>query len=124
MERLYQPDFQCIFGPKYANAFNYDQVDSLVWPILNDIKPSQSLETLLQFKNFEGHPYFYHRKIDLLELKIEFNCSGIDHAFIQAMDLNRTYGISNSDGACGWDFTAALIVLFKSLIESLLIASS
>jgi thiamine phosphate synthase YjbQ (UPF0047 family) len=97
MERLYQPDFQCIFGPKYANAFSFDQVDSLVWPILNDIKPSQSLQALLQFKNVEGHPYFYHRKIDLKDLKIELNCSGIDHAFIQAMDLNRSYGISNLD---------------------------
>jgi thiamine phosphate synthase YjbQ (UPF0047 family) len=97
MERLYQPDFQCIFGPKYANAFSYDQVDSLVWPILNEIKPSQSLERLLQFKNVEGRPYFYHRRIDLNDLKIELNCSGIDHAFIQAMDLNRSYGIANSD---------------------------
>ncbi len=97
MERLYQPDFQCIFGLNYANAFSYDQVDSLVWPILNDIKPSEPLEMLLQFKNVEGRPYFYHRKIDLIDLKIELNCSGIDHAFIQAMDLNRPYGISNSD---------------------------
>ena len=97
MERLYQPDFRCIFGPKFANAFSYDQVDSLVWPILNDIKPSQSLEVLLQFKNVEGRPYFYHRKIDLIDLKIELKCSGIDHAFIQAMDLNRSYGISNAD---------------------------
>ena len=97
MERLYQPDFRCIFGPKYANAFSFDQVDSLVWPILNGIKPSPSLEALLQFKNVEGHPYFYHRKIDLIDLKIELNCSGIDHAFIQAMDLNRLYGISNLD---------------------------
>ena len=97
MERLYQPDFGCIFGPNYADAFSYDQVDSLVWPILNDIKPSQSLEALLQFENTEGRPYFYHRKIDLSDLKIELNCSGIDHAFIQAMDLDRSYGISNTD---------------------------
>ena len=97
MERLYQPDFRCIFGPNYANAFSYDQVDSLVWPILNDIKPSESLKALLQFRNVEGCPYFYHRKIDLIDLKIELNCSGINHAFIQGMDLNRSYGISNSD---------------------------
>lgn len=97
MERLYQPDFNCIFGSNYANAFAYEQVDSLVWPVLNDVAPSPSLEKLLQYKNTEGFPYFYHRKLDLMDLKTELNCSGIEHVFIQAMDLGRSYGIENSD---------------------------
>ena len=97
MERLYQPDFNCIFGPNYANAFAYEQVDSLVWPILNDINPSRSLERLLEYKNLEGYPYFYHRKLDLEDLKTELHCSGIEKAIVQAMNLGRSYGIDNSD---------------------------
>lgn len=49
-ERLYQPDFSSIFGKAYANAFLYGQVDSLVWPIFNDMELSDLLKNLLSLK--------------------------------------------------------------------------
>ena len=65
MERLYQPDFSSIFGANYANAFIYGQIDSLIWPIFNDVEPSNALATLLKLQNNEGKKYFYNRKINL-----------------------------------------------------------
>jgi len=97
IERLYQPDFSCIFGKIYSNAFLYGQVDSLVWPIFNDIEKSDLLKKLLELKNNDGREYFYHRKLSIEDEKVELNCSNIDCALIQAMDLGRNYGISNSD---------------------------
>ena len=96
-ERLYQPDFSCIFGKKYANAFIYGQVDSLVWPIFNDVESSDLMKNLLKIKNKDGREYFYHRKLNISDEKVELNCANIDMALIQAMDLGRDYGISNSD---------------------------
>ncbi len=96
-ERLYQPDFSCIFGKEFSNAFLYGQVDSLVWPIFTDLEQSDTLKNLLKLKNNDGREYFYHRKISLDDEKIELNCSNIDLALIQALELGREYGIPNSD---------------------------
>jgi len=97
MEKLYLPDFTCIFGPKFANPFLFKQVDTMVWPIINDIKASKSLITFLELKNLQDRQYFYHRKISLDDLRVELNCSGIEKALIQGMNLGREYGIDNSD---------------------------
>lgn len=97
IERLYQPDFSSIFGEKYANAFLYSQIDSLVWPIFKNMEISDHMQNLLNLKNVEGHEYFYHRKITVEDEEVELNCSNIDIALIQAMNLGRQYGISNSD---------------------------
>ncbi|MFW9898398.1 MAG: YjbQ family protein [Candidatus Thorarchaeota archaeon] len=96
-ERLYQPDFSSIFGKAYSNAFLYGQVDTLVWPVFNDIEMSDSLKNLLKITNNEDREYFYHRKISLDDEKIELNCSNINFALIQALELGREYGITNSD---------------------------
>ena len=97
IERIYQPDFSCIFGEKYANAFLYGQVDSLIWPIFNDIEMSEKLEHLLELKNQEGREYFYRRKISVEDEIVELHCANIDLGLIQGMDLGRKYGISNVD---------------------------
>lgn len=97
MERLYQPDFRCIFGENFGNAFVYGQIDSLIWPIFNDFEPSNSLKSLLLLKNQEQRNLFYYRKISLEDEKIELHCSDISMGLIQAMDLGRDYGITNSD---------------------------
>ncbi|MHA1670645.1 MAG: YjbQ family protein [Promethearchaeota archaeon] len=97
MEKLYLPDFNCIFGSKFANPFLYNQVDTMVWPILKDLNASKSLESLLELKNLQEKPYFYQRKLNLDDLRIELNCSGIEKALVQAMDLGREYGIDNLD---------------------------
>ena len=97
IERLYQPDFSSIFGEKYSNAFLYSQIDSLVWPIFKNMEISDQLQNLLKLKNVDGHEYFYHRKITIEDEEVELYCSNIDIALIQAMDLGREYGISNSD---------------------------
>jgi len=97
IERMYQPDFSCIFGEKYSNAFLYGQIDSLIWPIFNDIEISEELEQLLKLKNQENREYFYRRKISVEDEIIELNCANIDLGLIQAMDLGRKYGIANSD---------------------------
>jgi len=97
IERLYQPDFSCIFGEKYSNAFLYGQVDSLIWPIFNDIEMSEELEQLLELKNQEGREIFYRRKISVEDEIVELNCANIDLGLIQGMDLGRTYGINNLD---------------------------
>ncbi len=96
-ERLYQPDFSCIFGKKYANAFLYSQIDTLIWPIFTDVEMSTQLKDLLELKNKEGRELFYRRKISIEDEKVELNCSNIDIGLIQAMDLGRDYGISNTD---------------------------
>ncbi|MBY9003273.1 MAG: YjbQ family protein [Candidatus Lokiarchaeota archaeon] len=97
MEKLYLPDFNCIFGQKFANPFLYNQVDTMIWPILNDMDASKSLESLLELKNSQDKPYFYRRKLNLDDLRIELNCSGIGKALVQAMALGREYGIDNND---------------------------
>ena len=97
MERLYQPDFSSIFGKEFSNAFLYGQIDSLVWPIFTELEKSDALKNLLKLKNNDGHEYFYHRNISIDDEKIELNCSNIDLALIQALELGREYGIPNSD---------------------------
>ena len=97
MERLYQPDFSSIFNKKYANAFLYGQVDSLVWAVFKDVDKSEALQNLLGLKNPEGREYFYNRNISINDEKIELNCSNVNYALIHAMDLGKEYGISNSD---------------------------
>jgi thiamine phosphate synthase YjbQ (UPF0047 family) len=97
LERLYQPDFACIFGKNYANAFLYGQVDSLVWPIFSDVEMSDLLKNLLKQKDVNDKECFYRRKISLDDEKVELKCSNIDLALVQAMDLGRKYGIANSD---------------------------
>ncbi len=97
IERLYQPDFSCIFGKTYSNAFLYGQIDSLVWPIFEDIEMSDILKNLLKLKNNEGRECFYRRKMSVEDEKVELFCSNIHLALIQAMDLGRNYGIANSD---------------------------
>jgi len=97
MERLYQPDFSCIFGKSFANAFLYGQVDSLVWAVFKDVDKSEALQNLLKLKNPEGHEYFYNRNISINDEKVELDCSNIQLALIQGMDLGREYGIANSD---------------------------
>lgn len=97
LERLYQPDFSSIFGAIYANAFIYGQIDSLIWPIFNGNEPSNALATLLKLQNNDGKKYFYYRKINIEDEKIELHCSNIKYGLIQAMDLNREYGITNED---------------------------
>ena len=97
LERLYQPDYGCIFGQQYANAFLFGEIDSLIWPVFQDIKSSDQLRNLLALKNSNRNRTFYHRNIKLEDLKGELNCAGIDIGLIQAMDLGRTYGISNQD---------------------------
>ncbi len=96
-ERLYQPDFNCIFGEEHANAFQHGQIDSLIWPIYEDVKMSEKLKKLLSMKNPEGRHYFYRRKLTLEDLKVELECSGITRGLIQGMDLGRPYGIDNED---------------------------
>ncbi|MHA1272769.1 MAG: YjbQ family protein [Promethearchaeota archaeon] len=97
MERLYQPDFSCIFGKEYADAFIYGKIDSLVWPIFTDIEKSDLLKNLLKLKNLQGREYFYIRKISSEDFLVEMDCSDIDIFLFQAMDLGRSYGISNED---------------------------
>ncbi len=97
LERLYQPDFRCIFGKNHANAFLYGQVDTLVWPVFTDIEMSSMLKNLLKLKNLDGRKSFYRRNISVEDEKVELSCSNIDIALIQAMDLGRAYGISNDD---------------------------
>ncbi|TXT66675.1 MAG: hypothetical protein BAJALOKI1v1_270007 [Promethearchaeota archaeon] len=97
MERLYQPDFSGIFGKDYSNAFLYDQIDTLIWPIFEDIAKSEQLKKLLSFKTPTNHPYFYHRKVTLEDIRVELQCANIGKAFLQAMDLGKDYGISNRD---------------------------
>ena len=97
MERLYQPDFSSIFGARYTNAFTYGQIDSLIWPIFNEIEGSKALTNLLELKNHDGRSYFYNRKISIEDEKVELFSSNINYGFIQAMDLNRSYGIANDD---------------------------
>jgi len=97
MERLYQPDFSSIFGAKYANAFTYGQIDSLIWPIFNEIERSKALTNLLELKNHDGRPYFYDRKISIEDENVELFSSNNNYGFVQAMDLNNTYGIANED---------------------------
>ncbi|TFG28696.1 MAG: hypothetical protein EU532_04620, partial [Promethearchaeota archaeon] len=58
---------------------------------------SEKLRNLLKLKNREGREYFYHRKISLEDELVELNCSNIDIGLVQAMDLGREYGITNSD---------------------------
>ena len=93
IERMYQPDFSCIFGEKYSNAFLYGQIDSLIWPIFKDIEMSDELEQLLKLKNQEGREYFYRRIISVEDEIVELHCANIDLGLIQAMDLGRKYGI-------------------------------
>jgi len=97
MERLYQPDFRSLFGERYTNPFLYGQIDSLIWPIFKDIEPSQQLKNLLNLEDHEGHNYFYYKQLSIEDEKVELNCSNINIGLIQAMDLGRNYGISNSD---------------------------
>ena len=47
LERLYQPDYGCIFGQQHANAFLFGEIDSLIWPVFQDIKSSNQLRNLL-----------------------------------------------------------------------------
>jgi len=96
-ERLYQPDFSSIFGANYANAFIYGQIDSLIWPIFNDIEPSDALTALLNLQNNELKNFFYCRKISIEDEKLELFCSDMKYGLIQAMDLHRSYGITNED---------------------------
>ena len=88
MERLYQPDFSSIFGARYANAFTYGQIDSLIWPIFNEIERSKALTNLLELKNHDGRNYFYNRKISIEDENVELFSSNINYGFVQAMDLN------------------------------------
>jgi thiamine phosphate synthase YjbQ (UPF0047 family) len=97
IERLYQPDYSCIFGKKYANAFQYGNIDSLVWPIFIDVERSKPLEKLLDMKNTLNRKYFYSRNLSIKDLKVELECSNIDIVLFQAMDLGRDYGILNTD---------------------------
>jgi len=97
IERLYQPDFSSIFGKAHANAFFYGQIDTLIWPIFTDVDKSPQLKKLSKLKNENNSEYFYHRKISIKDLKVELNCSNLNLGLIQAMDLGRGYGISNSD---------------------------
>ncbi|MFX0075606.1 MAG: YjbQ family protein [Candidatus Hermodarchaeota archaeon] len=97
MERLYQPDFSSIFGANYANAFLFGRIDSLIWPIFNDIEPSSPLENLLKLRNNKGENYFYRRRISVEDEKVELHCSNIKYGLIQAMALDRSYGIANED---------------------------
>ncbi|TFG18205.1 MAG: hypothetical protein EU531_00830 [Promethearchaeota archaeon] len=97
MERLYQPDFTCIFGVDYGDAFSYRNIDSLIWPIFSDIEPSNTLKNLLKIKDNEGNPLFYRRNLRIEDLKIEMNCSNIHVGLIQAMNTSKSYGIANSD---------------------------
>jgi len=97
MERLYQPDFSSIFGARYANAFIYGQIDSLIWPIFNGIERSKVLTNLLELKNHDGRSYFHNRKISIEDEKVELFSSDIKCGLLQAMDLNKSYGIANED---------------------------
>jgi len=97
VERLYQPDFSCVFSKEFSNAFLYDRIDSLVWPIFEGIEKSESLKELLSLRDIQGHQLFYRRKIDLNDYRVEKDCSKIGQAFLQAMEIGREYGISNND---------------------------
>lgn len=97
MEQLYQPDFTCIFGENYGDAFSYGKIDSLIWPIFSDVELSTKLKNLLKLKDNEGHPIFYRRNLTTNDLKSEMKCSDIQLGLVQAMDIGTSYGISNSD---------------------------
>lgn len=97
IERLYQPDFSCVFSKEFSNAFLYDRIDSLVWPIFEDVEKSESLTQLLSIQDTHAHQFFYRRKIDLTDYRVEKDCSNIGQAFLQAMEIGREYGISNYD---------------------------
>jgi thiamine phosphate synthase YjbQ (UPF0047 family) len=58
---------------------------------------SSQLKNLLDLKNNEGRKLFYYRKISIEDEKVELHCSNIDIGLIQAMEIGRDYGISNSD---------------------------
>jgi thiamine phosphate synthase YjbQ (UPF0047 family) len=95
--RLYQPDFSCVFSREFSNAFLYDRIDSLVWPIFKGIQKTEKLKQLLSLQDNEGHHLFYRRILNLNDYKVELDCSNIGQAFIQGMELGREYGISNQD---------------------------
>ncbi len=97
IERLYQPDFSCVFSKRFNNAFLYDRIDSLVWPIFEGIPKSENLKNLLSLRDSQNHGVFYTRKINLQDYRVELNCSNVDKALLQAMDLGKEYGISNKD---------------------------
>ena len=97
MERLYQPDFTCIFGEEFGDAFSFKKIDSLIWPIFSDINFSNNLRDLLKLKDDQGNPLFYIRKLNIADLKIEMNCSDISLGLIQGMNTGKPYGISNLD---------------------------
>ncbi|MFX0011229.1 MAG: YjbQ family protein [Candidatus Hermodarchaeota archaeon] len=97
MERLYQPDFSSVFGEEFANAFIYGKIDSLIWPIFTDTEPSNALLNLLKLQDSYGNNLFYTRKISLEDEKLELICSDMKYGLIQAMEMNRSYGIANED---------------------------
>jgi len=89
MERLYLPDFSCVFGKRYANPFLYGQIDSLIWPVFSNIEQSSLLKNLLELKNNEGRNLFYVRDLTIEDEIVELNCSNINYGLIQAMNLGR-----------------------------------
>jgi len=97
MERFYLPDYSCIFGKKFANPFIYGNIDSLIWPIFNDLSRSSHLNNLLKLNNVENKPLMYHRNISTEDLRVELFCADISLGLVQGMNLGREYGIANED---------------------------
>ncbi|MHA1193570.1 MAG: hypothetical protein ACTSP9_15000 [Promethearchaeota archaeon] len=41
----------------------------------------------MELRNLHDRPYLYRHKLSLDDLKIELNCSGIEQALVQAMNI-------------------------------------
>ncbi|TFG21323.1 MAG: hypothetical protein EU530_00825 [Promethearchaeota archaeon] len=94
MERLFCPDFSSVFGQEFADPFLLPNIDTQIWPIFEGIKNSPEVEKLLQVKT-ESSPSFYRRKITPNQLTLELETSSIQFAILQALELGKSYGISN-----------------------------
>ena len=96
-EKLYQPDFRGIFGDEFANAFWFPMVDTLIWPLFGDSKISDKAKNLLTLVGKDDNPLFYRRNIFQKDYYLERSSCDINLGFVQALDMNREYGITNSD---------------------------
>jgi thiamine phosphate synthase YjbQ (UPF0047 family) len=94
MERLYCPDFSCVFGPKFADPFLLPNIDTQIWPIFVNFDFPQSLRNLLALES-NGKKQFYHRNITLDQLEVELRSSSINFILLQAIEINSKLAIPN-----------------------------
>ncbi|MBN2157183.1 MAG: YjbQ family protein [Candidatus Lokiarchaeota archaeon] len=94
MEKLYCPNFSCIFGINYSNPYYLPNIDGQIWPIFDEISFPKPVQELLKLK-IHGHPVFYRRKITYQQLELELESSTIHLPILQAIELNEKFGIPN-----------------------------